>query len=304
MMRKYSLQNNITYILEEEDRFSDMAFRVIQNANPQRFVECIRYKWNGKEALAYLTEQYRSVEDMLLYERECEKVIIIVFKILRNLLEIKENGFLHIENIDFDLKEIYANPRTADIYFVYFPVGLENYDIKTEKVFKTNIVAVLRANPSLEQSDRIRTLIEYLLNPAADLSELLRDISRLVQMDLYGKAEKQEEKQAPKGFVLKLVENRTGQTILIDKEDMILGRSAPDERGIICPKTNKTVGRQHCRIIFRENEYYLHDNKSINGTWLNNKRLDGDKDNKLSDGDIIQISNIYFSVSLVNEDEK
>lgn len=58
---------------------------------------------------------------------------------------------------------------------------------------------------------------------------------------------------------------------------------------------NELVSRVHCQITNEEEDYYIIDLDSTNGTLLNNERLIGHKKYSLQDGDKIRITNEYFT---------
>jgi hypothetical protein len=75
---------------------------------------------------------------------------------------------------------------------------------------------------------------------------------------------------------------RTGETFKPDGERTTIGRS-PD-CGVFLDDV--TVSRRHAVLIVREGRYYVEDQGSLNGTFLNRRRIESAE---LSDGDELQI---------------
>jgi hypothetical protein len=75
---------------------------------------------------------------------------------------------------------------------------------------------------------------------------------------------------------------RTGETFHPDGERTTIGRS-PD-CGVFLDDV--TVSRRHAVLIAREGRYYVEDQGSLNGTFLNRRRIESAE---LSDGDELQI---------------
>jgi len=62
-----------------------------------------------------------------------------------------------------------------------------------------------------------------------------------------------------------------GKDIPLDGERFVLGRSP--ECSIVIPITS--VSREHAMILRVQGQYFLEDNKSRNGTFLNNQQITG-----------------------------
>ncbi len=60
----------------------------------------------------------------------------------------------------------------------------------------------------------------------------------------------------------------TGQIIPIPGADFLVTRALLGGHA--------SVSRQHARIVFQRNQYWLRDEKSTNGTWRNGQRVLGD----------------------------
>lgn len=59
--------------------------------------------------------------------------------------------------------------------------------------------------------------------------------------------------------------------------------------------SNQTVSRIHATIDQQENSYYVRDEDSLNGTFLNGRKLDANKAVELHDGDRLRMSNEEFT---------
>ncbi|MBQ5400357.1 MAG: FHA domain-containing protein [Treponema sp.] len=60
---------------------------------------------------------------------------------------------------------------------------------------------------------------------------------------------------------------------------------------------NKLASRHHCVIQKIQNEYFLKDEESTNGTFLNDARIPSDKWVKLNPGDKITVGNSSMVIS-------
>jgi hypothetical protein len=75
---------------------------------------------------------------------------------------------------------------------------------------------------------------------------------------------------------------RVGQSFPLQGERMTIGRS-PDAAVFL---DDVTVSRDHAMLVRRSGAWYLDDSGSLNGTYVNRRRIDS---HKLEDGDELQV---------------
>jgi hypothetical protein len=100
-------------------------------------------------------------------------------------------------------------------------------------------------------------------------------------------------KSAPKGDAV-LVEETSGTRFVLSAAESLVGRI--DRASGFTPEVNlapldseKTLSRRHARIVKREGDYIVREDKSSrNGTFVNGKRLNAGVDVALRDGDEIR----------------
>ncbi|GKX30624.1 phosphopeptide-binding protein [Vallitalea longa] len=88
-----------------------------------------------------------------------------------------------------------------------------------------------------------------------------------------------------------LINEDTQDKIIIDNNPFLIGKLESHVDYII---SNSSVSRIHCKIIKDQNDYYIIDLNSKNGTFLNQERLGGNKKYKLDNGMTITISNCEY----------
>lgn len=85
--------------------------------------------------------------------------------------------------------------------------------------------------------------------------------------------------------VLTVIEGKyANQHWVIDRDEILIGRD--DTCDVVLPE--RQISRQHVRIYLEENQYYVEDLGSRNGTWVNGERLEGTRE--LYDNDEIHIA--------------
>ena len=75
---------------------------------------------------------------------------------------------------------------------------------------------------------------------------------------------------------------RVGQSFSLEGDRLVIGRS-PDAAIFL---DDVTVSREHAVLVRRSNEWFLDDSGSLNGTYVNRRRVES---HKLEDGDELQV---------------
>jgi pSer/pThr/pTyr-binding forkhead associated (FHA) protein len=93
------------------------------------------------------------------------------------------------------------------------------------------------------------------------------------------------EREGPREGTVLLIRSggvREGETIAFNSDVLTIGRSPQSDLFL----DDVTVSRHHARVIRDDNSYLVEDLNSLNGTYVNRKRIERDR---LSDGDELQI---------------
>ncbi len=98
-----------------------------------------------------------------------------------------------------------------------------------------------------------------------------------------------------------LVRSKTNEKIPLDKDEFCIGRSETSADYRITD--NSSVGRVHAVITLKDNVCSLKDNNSLNGTFVNGKRLAPETSCEIHNNDKLRFSNEEF-IFCVNEAQK
>jgi hypothetical protein len=99
----------------------------------------------------------------------------------------------------------------------------------------------------------------------------------------------------PEGFVpLRLLLQPGGLCLEMNRPDMLLGRHSEADVRLALPD----VSRRHCRFVFEDGGWQVADLNSLNGTFVNDERLDVAN---LRHGDRIRIASLTFVIDLNGE---
>ena len=92
------------------------------------------------------------------------------------------------------------------------------------------------------------------------------------------------------------VENkRSNVKRLVVRTQAVIGRQSHCDIRVVSTE----ISREHCRIEIQEEQAFLFDLGSTNGTFLNRKRVEPQKPTPLQDGDIILVGPACFIVHLI-----
>jgi len=81
------------------------------------------------------------------------------------------------------------------------------------------------------------------------------------------------------------------EDIFIDKDDFIIGRLTGYVDYVLM---NNAVGKLHAQLTYKNDTCYVKDLNSVNGTFINNKRIESNKDFELKSNDKLQLANSEF----------
>ena len=78
--------------------------------------------------------------------------------------------------------------------------------------------------------------------------------------------------EAPVELKPHFIRQKTGEKIYVDKDEFKVGKSKVHSDYSI--ENNTAISRVHVIVIHRDGEYYLKDNDSTNGTFVDGERLE------------------------------
>lgn len=90
---------------------------------------------------------------------------------------------------------------------------------------------------------------------------------------------------------LQILKDSGIEEVVINKPSFIIGRLIGQVDYI---HSNNAIGKVHAEIITREGRYYLKDLNSKNGTYINGKRIDSNKEYEIKNNDRLTLANSEF----------
>ncbi len=81
------------------------------------------------------------------------------------------------------------------------------------------------------------------------------------------------------------------EDIVLDKDDFVIGRLEGHVDHII---NNNAVGKLHAQLVIKKGSCFVKDLNSMNGTFINNTRIESNKEFELKDSDRLRFANCEF----------
>lgn len=287
---KIKYDNNIAYLLDTDELFAPTEYKVMQAQTNDIFTKCMKLLYNGKIQLFYMTEEFSSLNSMISSIDE-DTFITIIMNLFANIDDVKNNGFLSIDNIDISFDHIFIDCKTYKVKLVYLPI-YNNKQLCFEKTLINNIKEFVYNSP-IKQSLKIKQLINQLENKTLSFDNLYFRLKEDYPSKIEIKKSSNESQYKNK---LKIVS--MGAPVYmefnIDKDEFVLGTKRELVDGMI--PYNKKISRVHCKINKKENEYTIMDLDSSNGTYVNNIKLHPKHPVIIRNEDVIRLANSDFKV--------
>lgn len=110
--------------------------------------------------------------------------------------------------------------------------------------------------------------------------------------------QEEQQKFLQKTSELEILRKSSGQIIKINKPEYLIGKN-PTQADLFI-SDNKAVSRKHASIVWKNNEYYVCDLGSVNGSYVKEKRIPEGILVKLSDGDTLRIADEEFTIRILD----
>jgi hypothetical protein len=275
--------------------------------------------------MIYVPISYYGDKSEEIFVNELKSNIVQVMNLNRNLqgqnINILRNNLLSTKSLEFILKELENRNRNEEIQqnpidihpnvkkkkSPFTALGklfskkkqkeeiqptIDNRNIQNSTVASNQINEQANVNfrPQMEPSFmRMETPVEtqkpmgsYINNQSSQMKQQIYDEDTSLLDD------------EPGTLVLKGTNTPVALSFTINKSEYLIGSNKDMVDGFI--GFNKAVSRRHCKIINKNNLYYLQDVGSSNGTFLNSLRLQREVMTKINVGDKVTIANIDFLV--------
>lgn len=285
--------SNISYTLNDNSLFSTTEFKVLNNQNNSCFIKCHKILVNGQIQLIYSSDKFIQLKSIL-PNIESGQCLSIISDIISNVISVKNNGFLSCQNLDISIDNIYIDPLTNQSKLIYLPLSSKLFPntYRFETFFREVLSNIIHSTVKMP-SQRIVELSKIILDDAYTLEQINSNFGGTNKADTQSYS-----KDLPKTSKLELtaINSPVPLSFKVDKDDFVIGRKESSVDG--CVNFSKMVGRTHCKIKNINNEFYIIDLQSSNGTYVNKRRISPDRQFRIESGDTIRLANVEFKVSI------
>ena len=286
------LNSNFSFILNDNSIFSTTEYKVLSNQKDSCFIKCFKMILNGKIQLLYLSEKYIPLKNVLSSLEEGQ-LLFIIGDLINKILAIKNNGFLSCQNINISIENIYIEPATNHCKLVYLPLNEKLFpnQYSFESFFVTVLTEIIQSTSCLSFQK-----INDINNMIIEESYSIENIALKLYNFNSSNSNLNEKVNSNKRLVLVATNSPSAFSLNVDKSSYIIGRKKSSVDGYI--GFNKMIGRIHCKIENRNNDFFIFDLNSSNGTYLNQEKLIPEQPYKIKNGDIVRLANSDFKVNI------
>lgn len=249
-----------------------------------------------------------------------EQIVIMV-------QDVYNNG-LNVNSVRFNMDDVYINEMTKEMYFIYFPIvgGQESADIVgfIENIIYTMTPVINEDTNYISRfmyyvrsfhgfngnaiekyiSREERAVVNVLKNKAVTMQQQTMQ-QQIMQQVMQGSMDgttvlsddgisvQQIQQMQPVNYhFASLTRQVTGEKIEIGKPSFVLGKNPEKSDYAVADNTN--ISRVHAVITMRNGRYYVMDQNSTNGTFINGRIIKAGQETEILPGDCLMLANEEF----------
>lgn len=237
------------------------------------------------------------------------------------------NNGLNVNSVRFNMDDVYINEMTKEMYFIYFPIvgGQESADIVgfIENIIYTMTPVINEDTNYISRfmyyvrsfhgfngnaiekyiSREERAVVNVLKNKAVTMQQTMQQ--QIMQQVMQGSMDgttvlsddgisvQQIQQMQPVNYhFASLTRQVTGEKIELGKPSFVLGKNPEKSDYAVADNTN--ISRVHAVITTRNGRYYVMDQNSTNGTFINGRIIKAGQEAEILPGDCLMLANEEF----------
>lgn len=237
------------------------------------------------------------------------------------------NNGLNVNSVRFNMDDVYINEMTKEMYFIYFPIvgGHESADIVgfIENIIYTMTPVINEDTNYISRfmyyvrsfhgfngnaiekyiSREERAVVNVLKNKAVTMQQTMQQ--QIMQQAMQGSMDgttvlsddgisvQQIQQMQPVNYhFASLTRQVTGEKIELGKPSFVLGKNPEKSDYAVADNTN--ISRVHAVITTRNGRYYVMDQNSTNGTFINGRIIKAGQETEILPGDCLMLANEEF----------
>lgn len=237
------------------------------------------------------------------------------------------NNGLNVNSVRFNMDDVYINEMTKEMYFIYFPIvgGQECADIVgfIESIIYTMTPVINEDTNYISRfmyyvrsfhgfngnaiekyiSREERAVVNVLKNKAVTMQQTMQQqiMQQVMQGSMDGTTvlsddgisiQQMQQMQPVNYHFASLTRQVTGEKIELGKPSFVLGKNPEKSDYAVAGNTN--ISRIHAVITTRNGRYYVMDQNSTNGTFINGRIIKAGQETEILPGDCLMLANEEF----------
>lgn len=180
---EYRNINYIAYTFLDNSYFYETGYKVLRASQDIGLIKCNSFSFNGRMSLLYNIENKNTLSSIARMISP-NAFANLVINIIDAIFVIKNNGFIHIESVDFELNNIYIDTSDLKPYFIYLPINIQSTAdgfFTMESYLRQNLIYIMQNNSNLN-SDLITRILYEMSDYSKNLSEIKNNILMMMQI--------------------------------------------------------------------------------------------------------------------------
>ena len=203
-----------------------------------------------------------------------------------------------VQCIELSWDKIFVEQNTLKVKLVYLPLSVRAFDSYAEFESELRSSIVKLADKVITSSNaRLDQFVQDLCNGSMSLEDVYNK-SRGAETAPIVRSEERSQMMpgtSANGSIKLVAMNAPSHfELVIDRDDAVIGKKQ-ELVDMVIP-FNRMISRKHCRITNRTGIYYINDEGSANGTFVNGVRLNPGQKAQINRGDIIRMADSDFQI--------
>lgn len=292
--------------------YDENGFRMLSTQFQRGFVPCTKAASNGIITISYNLSQFLCLYDILPTMNPAMFRSVIT-SLIDKINFFRENAYLKCENTYLSVDRVYVDQMRYEAHLLYLPLKVEGDEDCLpyfEKKMKDNIAKIYNMYENVQDAANAGLVAQItgapIVPPAPPAPAAPQYAPPAPQYappaPQYAPAAPQYAPPAPaaqqyvpaapasRGFVL--CSKGATPDIEIDKDEFVIGKSQQRVDGVVIG--SNLVSRVHCKAVIRNGECSIVDLNSLNGTFINGKKLTPGAEYRIADGATLSVADVQF----------
>ena len=306
-----------------KERINDTELSQLARIKPCGIMHVTKTK---KDSVTYTCPANINLTDRLKKAVSKYDFFFMMEQIVIMVQDVYNNG-LNVNSVRFNMDDVYINEMTKEMYFIYFPIvgGQESADIVgfIENIIYTMTPVINEDTNYISRfmyyvrsfhgfngnaiekyiSREERAVVNVLKNKAVTMQQTMQQ--QIMQQVMQGSMDgttvlsddgisvQQIQQMQPVNYhFASLTRQVTGEKIELGKPSFVLGKNPEKSDYAVADNTN--ISRVHAVITTRNGRYYVMDQNSTNGTFINGRIIKAGQETEILPGDCLMLANEEF----------